>query len=186
MNVETYIKHAPTEVSGISKQWIDAFLALLPKHSKILDIGSGTGRDADYMEEKGFYVTRTDKEPGFVEFQKTKGKKVFLQDVLHDKIGAPESYDAIFANAVLLHFTEDELETIFKKIAACLPKGGFFAFSLKQGDNATLPAPAEGVPYFRYWEMPDIEKLCEKHSFRMRFSQLDEATQWFYMIWEKG
>lgn len=185
MNVETYIKHAPTEVSGISKQWIDALLALLPKHSKILDVGSGTGRDADYMEDRGFHITRTDKEPGFVEFQKTKSKKVLLQDVLRDEIGKPESYDVVFANAILLHFTEDELETIFNKITKCLRKGGFFALSLKQGDNVALPTPAEGVPYFRYWEIAGIEKLCEKHRFHMRFSQLDEATQWFYMIWEK-
>jgi SAM-dependent methyltransferase len=185
MNVETYIKHAPTEVSGISKQWIDALLSLLPKNSGILDIGSGTGRDADYMEDKGFRVTRTDKEPGFVEFQKTKGKQVLPQNVLYDEMGKPESFDAIFANAVLLHFTEDELETIFNIITKCLKKGGFFAFSLKQGDNITLPTPTEGSQYFRYWEMPEIEKLCEKHDLHMRFSQLDEATQWFYMIWEK-
>ncbi len=185
MNVETYIKHAPMEVSGFSKQWIDALLSLLSENSKILDIGSGTGRDADYMENHGLHITRTDKEPGFVEFQKTKRKKVLLQDVLHDEIGKSESFDAIFANAVLLHFTEDELETIFNKITACLKNGGFFAFSLKQGDNTVLPTPTEEAQYFRYWEMVEIEKLCKKHDLQMRFSLFDEATGWFYMIWEK-
>lgn len=186
MNIETYIKHAPTEVSGISKQWIDALLALIPKNSKILDIGSGTGRDADYMEDRGFQTIRTDKELGFVEFQKTKDKKVLLQDVLRDDLGKPESYDAVFANAVLLHFTGEELETIFNKITNCLNKSGFFALSLKQGDNTTLPALTERAQYFRYWEMVEIEKICEKHNLHMRFSILDEVTQWFYMIWEKG
>src|SRR5690348_18508311 len=67
LGVEPYVANTAAEVSGLFKEWIDKTLSLVTKKASILEIGSGFGRDARYIESKGYSVERTDATKGFIE-----------------------------------------------------------------------------------------------------------------------
>lgn len=104
-------------------QWVDAALDLLPnKQASILEIGSGTGRDAQYMEDRGFTVSRTDAVQGFVDLLVRQDHTALLLNVLDDTIpghrisyslmqcfltSTATSYQEYFKNAMALWPPED-------------------------------------------------------------------------------
>lgn len=55
-NIEEYIKQTPHKLSNDVKKWISDTINGLLLEARILEIGSGFGRDADYIEEQGYKV----------------------------------------------------------------------------------------------------------------------------------
>lgn len=47
-------------------RWLDRFLALLPPHAAVLDIGCGSGVPARYLIEQGCRVTGVDSSPSMI------------------------------------------------------------------------------------------------------------------------
>jgi protein-L-isoaspartate O-methyltransferase len=63
--VEEYVRgtaHAGPAVTAYLDQ-----VAGLAAGGTVLELGSGPGRDADYLESRGAHVVRTDATPGFVD-----------------------------------------------------------------------------------------------------------------------
>ena len=78
------------------------FLNLLPPQARILELGCGGGRDAAVMIAAGFDVDPTDGTPEIVRIAEERlGRPVRV--VHFDKLDALETYDAVWANASLLH-----------------------------------------------------------------------------------
>ena len=159
--VNAYNAAATPEVTGDSKEWIDAGLALLPNAASILELGSAHGRDADYMEARGFNVDRTDAARGFVEYMRHKGHSARELNALTDNYGGP--YHMVYANAVLLHFTEQQIEEVLTRVRQALKDEGLFSFSVKIGDGSEWTATKLGLPrYFSYWHEEQIRILFDK------------------------
>ena len=163
-HIAEYINGTPNEVTGDVKKWIDKTLIGLNPSSKILEIGSAFGRDASYIESKGYVVQRTDATLGFVEYLQKLGFNSQKLNILEDD--TEETYDLIFADAVLLHFTKSETAIVLDKVFKALNSTGKFSFSLKQGEgdewsDAKLNAPR----YFCYWNQADITKLLLSKGF---------------------
>ena len=74
---QKYIDDTRSEVIGEFKTHIDNALAKINKNANILEIGTATGRDADYIESKGYTVTRTDIVEGFLDYQRQQDKCKF-------------------------------------------------------------------------------------------------------------
>lgn len=164
--VQEYINGTPTEVSGSIKEWIDATLAHLPTNAEILEIGSGFGRDANYIESYGFSVERTDAAEAFVTLLQEQGHPARRFNILTDPVH--KQYGLIFANAVFLHFTPQELEVVLKKIHAALKDDGIIAFSVKKGEGEEWTTAKLGQPrYFYYWDQDKIESLLKRTGFEL-------------------
>ncbi len=130
LGINEYINGTAPETSGHIKSWINDFLKLLPTNPSIVEIGSAFGRDAQYIESCGFSVERTDATLGFVTFLNNKGYPAYSFNILKDHFSS--SYDLIFANAVFLHFTPEELEGVLKKVHASLNVNGILAFTIME------------------------------------------------------
>lgn len=165
-HIEQYATLTPQEVSGSAKEWIDKALTYLPLGSKILELGSGTGRDADYIQSRGHQVQTSDATPGFVRFLQNKGySNALLLNALTDDLGG--SYDMIFANAVLLHFNPDQLQEILAKIHAGLKHNGILAFSVKLGQGSGWSEEKLGAPrYYYYWQQESLATLLKQTGFK--------------------
>jgi SAM-dependent methyltransferase len=158
LGIQEYIAGTEAHVSGHFKAWLDYTLTCLQPHSRIIEIGSGFGRDAKYIESCGFNVERTDATLSFVAFLQQEGYLARHFNILTDVFEA--QYDLIFANAVFLHFTPQELEGVFGKILNALNRKGILAFSVKKGEGEGWTTAKLGRPrYFCYWT---TESLCEK------------------------
>jgi predicted TPR repeat methyltransferase len=163
-SVDEYIKGTPQKVDGHIQTWLDKCITLLKSPAKILEIGVGRGKDADYLESKGFMVDRTDASESFVDFQKQNGHDARVLNILTD--GIDSQYDMILADAVWLHFNPEEAKLASKKVRDALTNDGFFAFSVKQGDGEELTdRKLNSTRYFCYWQEAEIRLLLEETGF---------------------
>lgn len=159
-----YINTSPQVVDGDIKVWIDKNLEKLGREPKILEIGSGTGKDADYFASKGFAMELTDASQGFVEHLIKTGKKSRLLNALTDDLGM--GYDMIFADAVFLHFNRGQLDLVLKKVYAALKLDGRLVFSLKAGSGEETTERKLDMPrYFCFWGADEIEVVLRNAGF---------------------
>jgi SAM-dependent methyltransferase len=179
--VQKYADMSPTIVAGDVKKFIDELLTgktFRPKN--VFEIGSGTGRDADYMESLGVNVIRTDAVKGFIDYQSLRGKSVWKLDILENAI--PGFYEAIFANGVFLHFTEEQFSIALQKVWDALVPGGYFAFSMKLGNGEKYSSHKIGVPrYFKYWEEYALVKIIQKQGFLIDYTLTSFDEKWILM-----
>jgi SAM-dependent methyltransferase len=86
---------------------VERLASQLPPGSRVLEIGSASGRDARALEEAGLRVRRTDVSAAFVERLRDDGYDADVLDPLTDRLDEPAApgtpYDAVWANASLLH-----------------------------------------------------------------------------------
>ena len=128
-NAEHYA--AETFSADMSEQY-QRFLPLLKKGAKILDVGSGSGRDAFYFQKHGYQVIA-------LEPSKNLGReirKVFSGEIVCSDIQSyqpAERYDGIWACASLIHLQEEEVLCFFKKIDMYLNDNGIVYASGKSG-----------------------------------------------------
>lgn len=187
-NTQAYIDVIPP-LDGAFKAWIDDSLSLIPKHGKILEIGSGAGRDAAYIKDQGFDIECSDAVPNFVQILQQKGLKTRTLNVLTDSIDA--TYDMVLAVAVLLHFSPEETTGIVKKIHAALNEKGIFALRVKKGDGAAWINDKLGEPrYFYYWQPKALEALLAGCGFTVLRTSVTPSsfndTVWIGIIAQKS
>ncbi len=110
------------------------FLKYLPKVGCILDAGCGVGRDSKFFLSKGYEVVPFD---GSIEMVRmTSG---FLgKDALHmlfQNINFSNKFDAVWANASLLHIPYESLRQIIQSFYKALLPSGIFYASFKYGTS---------------------------------------------------
>ncbi|MGN8080615.1 class I SAM-dependent DNA methyltransferase [Variovorax sp. 22077] len=105
----------------------------VPAGGSVLEIGSGPGRDADFVESLGAVVRRTDAAQAFLDLQAQRGRKGELLDVVIDALGGP--YDAVLAMCVLIHVDRAQVAAVLHKIFGALRPGGVFLVSMRVGEG---------------------------------------------------
>jgi SAM-dependent methyltransferase len=145
---------------------IEQLAAVLPG-ARVLEIGTGGGRDALALEAAGLGVRRTDVSAAFVERLRDQGYAADVVDPLTDDLTdpmAPETpYDAVWANASLLHVARDQLETVLRRLADATRSGGLLAASFKEGDGEgwSVHGPVAAPRFFTYWQEPELRATLE-------------------------
>lgn len=107
----------------------------IPRGGRVLEIGSGPGRDADVVESLGAVVRRTDAAKPLLDLQAERGKTGELLNVVTDALGGP--YDAVLAMCVLIHIDRRQMNPVLRKIAGALKPGGAFLVSMRKGEGET-------------------------------------------------
>lgn len=130
-----YAENAPTYVgSGANGQsrHLPSFLKLLSERSKVLELGCGGGRDAEAMIAAGHDVEPTDGTPEIAN-QAEQRLGIPVRVMRFDELDAVEKYDAVWANASLLHVPRSELSGVLRKVWTALKRGGVHLASYKAG-----------------------------------------------------
>lgn len=128
-------------------------VSMLPAGSRMLELGTGPGDGALFFEEHGLVVQRTDGTRAFVERLRSNGHQANVLDVTTDEFGGP--FDVVFANAVLLHLTVDQFDTVLAKAAQAVRPDGLLVFTVKEGDGTQwTTAKLDRPRYFTYWREP--------------------------------
>lgn len=99
---------------------LDDFAAAVGEGGRVLEIGSGGGRDAEFLEHHGLSIRRTDVTPAFVDLLRADGYAADVLDPLTDDLADPtrsgEMYDAVWANACLLHVAREDLPAVLARL----------------------------------------------------------------------
>ena len=110
------------------------FLEQLRPRACILELGCGAGQDAELMTAAGFDVTPTDGSAGLAaQAQARLGRPVRV--MRFEELDEVAAYDAVWANACLLHVPEDGLADVLGRIHRALKPGGRFNAGFKAGDG---------------------------------------------------
>ncbi|RWA57828.1 class I SAM-dependent methyltransferase [Mesorhizobium sp.] len=145
------VRHVPNEREQAS---LKRLVAIAGTAGQILEVGSGAGYDADFLEALGVKVRRTDATKRFLELQAARGKHGELLDLLTDDLGGP--YDAVLALAVLIHVPRDQIDQVLARIAGSLRPGGAFLVSMRNGDGET-----DGNYHTVLWRRDDFAARIE-------------------------
>lgn len=130
-SVEEYISLAK-DVN--SSNIISKLKHVLPKGSTVLELGSGPGTDYELLTED-YVVTGSDYS---LEFLKRLQNKYPTGNFIHfnaANFSLKTSYDALYANKVLQHLTNTELEYFIKKQVEILNEKGIVCLTFWSGDG---------------------------------------------------
>lgn len=108
------------------------FLPKLACGSRILDLGSGSGRDAVYFSRHGYEVTALEPSHSLCE----EIHRHFYGEIVCSSIEnyqPARRFDAVWACASLLHLTKEELLRFFTELDKYLKPGGLLYASGKNG-----------------------------------------------------
>lgn len=111
-----------------------AFLKLLPKGGKILDLGCGSGRDSMNFMKLGYEVIAVD---GAKKLAKKAsvllGKEVIVSTF--EELELKEKFHGIWACASLLHIKREDLKIVLNNLYNNLEDNGVFYMSFKYGEK---------------------------------------------------
>ncbi len=154
--VADYIDRSPKSVALGVASLLDMLVERCPA-GRVLELGSGPGREADYLQGHGLTVDRTDACQAFVARLQRAGHPARVLDVRSDPLGGP--FDAVVANAVLLHLDRDAFREALQTCFAATRPGGFLAITLKEGDGEAWSTLKLDAPrWFVYWRMEPLRE----------------------------
>ena len=148
--VQAYVAGSPSGVPEAVALLLDAVVAHVPDGGEVLELGSGPGREALYLEHRGLRVDRTDATPAFVDRPRQGGHPARVLDVRHGGLGG--MFDAVLANAVLLHLDRQDPVLALQTCHRATRPDGVLALTLKEGDGEAWSEAKLGSPrWFVFW-----------------------------------
>jgi protein-L-isoaspartate O-methyltransferase len=183
------------EVPATVQAAVNRYVALLRPGARVLEIGSGSGRDARALEEAGLSVRRTDITPGFVHLLRDSGYDADVVDPLVDDLSDPAApgtpYAGVWADASLLHADREELPRILSRLADATEPGGALFVGLKEGDgedwsvhgNVTAPR------FFTYWREEPLRSALIGAGWRVTDVRREEGERresWLQVAASRG
>ncbi len=150
------------------KEHYDRFLKYLPLGSRILDLGSGSGRDSLYFINRGYDVTAIDSSLAMVkatsELTGLEARLVSIQEL--DYV---DHFDGIWASASLVHVPKAEMSFAYSLLSRALKDKGILYCSFK---NREEDFESEGRHFSCY-----TPPLCEEFSSDLNsFTLLEMVT----------
>lgn len=147
--------------SGLLADALARLVALVPAGGTVLELGSGPGWDADFMEEQGLRVRRTDAARSFCDFQVSRGRRAELLDATRDPLTGDDwpGYDAVVALFVLQHLGRDDVPALLARAAAALGDGGVVLVSVRDGDGDRWEQRAAHRYHVTHWTQDGFDAL---------------------------
>lgn len=149
---------------------LDSFTKL--SSGKILDLGSGPGRDGLLLKKGGLDVICLDASSEMVKMANERG----LVSVEGDFLNLPfenEHFCGVWSYTSLLHVPKSEIEQAFKEISRVLKIGGVLGIGLIEGEGE-LYRESSGINmerWFSFYNKEEIRNLFSKFGFEEVFFQ---------------
>ncbi len=175
--IETYDKYAQVYDKEVIEFWdnfprafIDQFVSLL-LGKRILNIGSGSGRDAVLLRNHGLEVICLDASKAMIEITTKLGFESRL--ATFSELNFPTgSFDGVWAYTSLIHIPKSEANEVIAKIRKLLVPKGVFAVGAIEGDTAgmverrTMPGVER---YFKNYTKAELRELIEPLGFSFQY-----------------
>ncbi|MGV8886277.1 MAG: class I SAM-dependent DNA methyltransferase [Microbacteriaceae bacterium] len=196
VTVASYEQHSASYISANAARpgpleiaFMERLAALLPTGARVLELGTGPGRDADVLERLGLRVDRTDVTRAFVERLRAAGHSARVLDALtaewkHPHAAAGEAapaFDAVFASAVFLHFSRENLRTVLTTAAR---HTSLLAFTIRDDDGEVwVDIKGEELFHFTYWREAALRQLLSATGWDVvELTHVSPRSDWMYVI----
>lgn len=179
--------------------WIEGteeFLKRLEPNSTILDIGCGAGHKTRYLMAKGHLVVGVDfsEEMIAIACENTQDGLFQVVDIRKPFCYAVR-FDAVFAQAVLLHISKEELPLVLRNMLVPLRKGGHLYIAVKQirpgqPEEEVVTENDYGYHYerfFSYYTLEEMRGYLERESIQIVYQTVSFSgkTHWIQIIAQK-
>lgn len=174
--LDAYNKNAVTFASTRrhEENWLqerNKFKQYLSK-GKILDIGSGGGRDAKDLMAMGYkYIGIEISKNLIYEAEKYAPKANFLLQSVYDLKFPKDTFDGFWACAVLLHIPKARISEVLRNIHHVVKNGGIGFVSIKKGEGERfVEGDHIGIPYkrfFSFWYEDEFASILQKNGFEV-------------------
>lgn len=162
------------------RTFLDAFMKEHP--TNVLDIGSGPGRDALLLKERGIAVTCLDASPRMVE----RTQRLGFASVEGDCLALPfpnNTFNGVWAYTSLLHIPKKDLPQALGEIYRVLKPHGTLGLGLIEG-NEEIYRTTEKVPeprLFAFYTQEELRQALKEAHFSPIFEEIMQPNRKRYL-----
>lgn len=192
--VDTYNKMAKAYDDETADFWtqfprsfLDKFMELSGR--KILDVGSGPGRDGLLLQQAGKEVLCVDASEAMVQLSSERGLQSILGtfDALPFESGA---FDGVWSYTTLLHTPKASVHQPLAEISRVLKSAGIFGLGLIEGDTEEYKE-SSGVDmprWFSFYQKDEVVELCATHNFELVYFETfkPRSKNYLHFIFRKS
>ena len=148
------------------RTFLDRFIEL--SRGKVLDVGSGPGRDGLILQKAGLKVICLDASEAMVKISTERG----LESVVADFSVLPFSdsdFDGVWAYTSLLHVPKKDIKKPLAEIFRVLKVNGILGLGLIEGKTELYRlSSGVGKPrWFSFYTQKEVENILHKNSFKV-------------------
>lgn len=188
---EIATSYAEYTFDRILQYQLTQFTSYIAKKAKILDIGSGCGRDVHYLMEEGHDVIGIDLSKNLVKEAKKRvptGRFIHM-DMLELDFD-DESFDGIWCHATLCHVLKKDAIKALEEMHRVLKSGGVIYIGLREGSGEKMVRylKSGNLPkFFAFYTQMELEELIREAGFEIlnSYSERDEQSAWINIFAKK-
>ncbi len=168
----------------------------LPPRSKIFEIGSGDGENAEFLNSIDFRTIASDVAEDFIKAVENRGLECRKFNVLKDDFA--DKYDGALAWRVFVHFKKEDFALALQKIFNTLRPGGIFVFNVlntidhNNKESAWVDYEGDyhmGVErFFYYYKEEEADKIITNTGFEIQNKKHeggDTGNRWIVYVVKK-
>ena len=166
---------------------LEVFHKLLPK-GKILEIGCGSGRDAQDLISLGYDYIGTDVSVGqLTEARKNNPSGIFKEQSVYS-LDFIDSFDGFWAAAVLIHVPKSRITEALQAIKKNMKKRALGFIAMKEGEGEKVeerPELDNSRFLFTYWDRGEFRSILKENNFislHEDYIPMSERTKWLTYI----
>jgi 2-polyprenyl-3-methyl-5-hydroxy-6-metoxy-1,4-benzoquinol methylase len=194
--IQTYDKYADSWASDHPPDDYDTILAQvlqLTPHGSVLEVGCGSGQDAEMLIAAGYDYLGTDAANGMVRLASQRHAGIVFQKLnLYELASLGRRFDIFWCNAVLLHIPKHRIDEALQSISAAVRSAGIGFISMKDGDKEVFEERTESdrqeKRIFVHWRKDDFEKVLKRNGFEVVYYEYvpkSERSKWHRFIVRK-
>lgn len=154
---------------------------LLPS-GKIIEIGSGSGKDAAALIEMGYEYTGTDASNGLISVAKKRNPSAKFINCTVDKLHFPKGYfDGFWTAATLLHIPKNLIGEALQSIRQVIRPDGIGFISMKAGNGERIDEKTGR--WFSYYSGDEFRDVLEKNKFRIVDQETKKGDKDWWLIY---
>ena len=129
----------------------------LTPHGRVLDVGSGNGRDARLLSARGYRVTGVDISPALLELARAACPAAEFQlGSVYELPFADASFDLVWAAAIILHLPKRSAPAALAELRRVLRPGGAAFVAVKRGDGEHMISSELGDRFFALYQPEEL------------------------------
>jgi len=157
---------------------------MLPRNSKVIDLGCGTGRDAPLLIEKGLQYFGVDfSQEMLAEARKSCPDALFREMDLYRLTIADSVFDGFWAAASYLHLPKHKLSVALQEVRRILKPDGRGVFVMLEGEGEAMFGGRSGGSERFYAKYSEIEFTRRLQDMDFVVNRVTKDTRLEGMVW---